>query len=51
LADYDPHSEFSATTVVDLVDRVEDAINTFNQTPDDIRRDLAIHILTTIRTD
>ena len=51
LADYDPRSEFSATTVFNLIDRVEQAINTFNQTPDDIRRDLAIHILTSIRRD
>ncbi len=50
-ADYDPHSQFHPTDVADLIDRVEDAINDFNQTPDDIRRDLAIHILTTIRSD
>lgn len=50
-ADYDPHSEFSATEVSDLVDRAETAINTFNQTPADIRRDLAVHILTTTRSD
>ena len=50
-ADYDPHSEFSATDVNYLIDRVEDAITAFNQTPDDIRRDLAIHILTNVRND
>ena len=50
-ADYDPHSQFHATDVVDLIDRVEDVIAAFNQTPDDIRRDLAIHILTNVRSD
>ena len=50
-ADYDPHSEFSATDVTDLIDRVETTIADFNQTPQDIRRDLAVHILTNIRTD
>ena len=50
-ADYDPHSEFSATDVSESIDRVETEIANFNQTPDDIRRDLAIHILTNIRSD
>ena len=50
-ADYDPHSEFSATNVNDLIDRVQEAITAFNQTPDDVQRDLAIHILTNVRTD
>ena len=50
-ADYDPHSEFSPTDVSGLIDRVENAISAFNQTADDIRRDLAIHLLTTIRSD
>ena len=50
-ADYDPHGEFSTTDVNDLIDRVENAIIAFNQTPDDIRRDLAIHILTNVRSD
>ena len=50
-ADYDPHSQFHPTNVADLIDRVEDAISAFNQTADDIRRDLAIHLLTTIRSD
>ncbi len=50
-ADYDPHRQFHATDVADLIDRVEDAIAAFNQTPEDIRRDLAIHILTNIRSD
>ena len=50
-ADYDPHSEFSATDVSYLIDRVEIAINAFNQTADDVRRDLAIHVLTTTRSD
>ena len=50
-ADYDPHSEFSETDVSHLIDRVEIAINAFNQSPDDIRRDLAVHILTNVRSD
>ena len=50
-ADYDPHSEFYANDVIDLIERVEAAINDFNQTDDDIRRDLAIHILTSVRSD
>lgn len=50
-ADYNPHSQFHETDVNDLIDRVEIAINDFNQTPDDTRRDLAIHILTTVRSD
>lgn len=50
-ADYDPHREFYANYVVDLIERVEAAINDFTQTPDDIRRDLAIHILTNTCSD
>lgn len=50
-ADYDPHSNFPATDVSELIGRVETAIANFNQTPDDIRRDLAIHILTNVRSD
>ena len=50
-ADYDPHSEFSPTDVSGLIDRVEDAIIAFNQTSNDIRRDLAVHILTNIRSN
>ena len=50
-ADYDPHRAFSVTNVIELIADVEAAINTFNQTTDDIRRDLAIHILTTLRGD
>ena len=50
-ADYDPHGEFSATDVTDLIDRVETVIANFNQTPVDARRDLAIHILTNVRSD
>ncbi len=50
-ADYNPHGEFYATDVVALINRVETAINTFNQTPADVRRDLAVHILTTTRSD
>ena len=50
-ADYDPHSEFLATDVANIVDKAETAINDFNQIPEDIRRDLAIHILTTVRSD
>ncbi len=50
-ADYDPHSEFYADDVIDLIERVEIAISAFNQTPDDVRRDLAIHILTNVRSD
>ena len=51
LADYDPHRAFSVTNVSELIADVEAAINTFNQTTDDLRRDLAIHILTTLRGD
>ena len=51
LADYNPHSEIYATHVNQLIDRVETAISDFNQTPEDVRRDLAIHILTTPRND
>ncbi len=50
-ADYNPHSQFHETDVNDLIDRVEIAISAFNQTPDEIRRDLAIHILTNVRSD
>ena len=50
-ADYDPHSQFHATDVADLINRAETAISAFNQTPEDIRRDLTIHILTTVRSD
>ena len=50
-ADYDPHSQFSPTDVSGLIDRVETAISAFNQSPDVVRRDLAIHILTTVRSD
>ena len=50
-ADYDPHSEFSTTDVTELIDRVETTIANFNQPPDDTRRDLAIHILTNVRSD
>ncbi len=48
-ADYNPHRTYSVTNVIELIDRIEDTINTFNQTADDLRRDLAIHILTTLR--
>ncbi len=50
-ADYDPHSQFLATDASGLIDKVETAIAAFNQTPDDTRRDLAIHILTNVRSD
>ena len=50
-ADYDASSIFHATNVGEFIDNVEDAITAFNQTPDDIRRDLAVHILTTTRSD
>ena len=50
-ADYDPHSEFQETAVRELVDNAETYINAFNQIPDAVRRDLAIHILTNIRSD
>ena len=50
-ADYDPHAEFYASEVVDLIDKAEDAINAFNQTPHDVRRDLAVHVLTSIRSN
>ncbi len=50
-ADYDPHRAFSPTDTSGLIDRIENAINAFNHTPDDIRRDLAVHILTNVRGD
>ena len=50
-ADYDPHSDFSTTDVSELINRAETAITAFNRTPDDTRRDLAIHILTNVRSD
>ena len=50
-ADYDPDHEFQATSVSKLVNEVEANINDFNQTDAAIRRDLAIHLLTTVRTD
>ena len=50
-ADYDFGSEFYADDVIDLINSVETAISTFNQTPADVRRDLAIHIITTTRSD
>ena len=50
-ADYDPHSEFLPTDVSDLIDKAENAITAFNQTADDVRRDLAVHILTNVRSD
>ena len=46
-----PNRAFSVTNLIELIADVEAAINTFNQTTDDIRRDLAIHILTTLRGD
>ena len=50
-ADYDPQKVFSITNVIELIADAEDAINDFTQVPDDIRRDLAIHVLTTVRSD
>ena len=50
-ADYDPDREFQATAVGKLVNDVEVNINDFNQTDAAVRRDLAIHILTNIRSD
>ena len=50
-ADYDPHREFYPSDVIELIDKADAAITDFNQTPDDIRRDLAVHILTNIRAD
>lgn len=50
-ADYNPHRIFSPTDATELIDRVETAITAFNQTADGVRRDLAIHILTNVRTD
>ena len=50
-ADYDPHSEFLPTDVAGLIDKAEVAIADFNHAPDHIRRDLAIHILTTVRSN
>ena len=51
LADYNPQRQFYPDDVIDLIVRVEDAITAFNQTPEDVRRDLAIHILTAPRND
>ncbi len=50
-ADYDPYEELQATTVAELINNAEAYIHAFAQTPDDIRRDLAIHIVTNIRTN
>lgn len=50
-ADYDPNSDFSATDVAGLISRVESVIANFNQTPEDNRCDLAVHILTNVRSD
>lgn len=50
-ADYDPESVFSSLDVAEIIDRAEININAFNQTDAAIRRDLAIHILTTVRND
>lgn len=50
-ADYNPHRLFFPTDVTELINQAESAITVFNQTPDHIRRDLAVHILTTICSD
>lgn len=50
-ADYDPHSEFSPTDVENIIEKVAANIAAFNRVPVAIRRDLAIHILTTVRSD
>ena len=50
-ADYNPHSEFYPNAVISLIEQVENAITAFNQTTEDVRRDLAIHILTAPRND
>ena len=50
-ADYDPESVFSSLDVAEIIDRAEVNINAFNQTDAAVRRDLAIHILTSIRSD
>ena len=50
-ADYDPHRTFSPTDTSGLIDRAETAIAAFNQNSDEIRRDLAIHVLTNVRSN
>ena len=50
-ADYDPRSEFSPTDVENVIEKVAANIAAFNITPVTVRRDLAIHILTNIRSD
>lgn len=50
-ADYAPQSVFQATAVIEIIDNVAAYINAFNQTDAAIRRDLAIHLITTVRSD
>lgn len=50
-ADYDPEIVFSSPDVAEIIDRAEVNINDFNQIDAAVRRDLAIHILTNIRSD
>ena len=48
-ADYDPYEELHATTVSELINNAEAYILAFNRIPMDIRRQLAIHIVTSPR--
>ena len=50
-ADYDPHSEFSPTDVENIVEKAAAHIVAFNRMPVAVRRDLAIHLITTVRND
>ena len=50
-ADYDPENVFSSPDVAEIIDRAEVNINAFSQIDAAVRRDLAIHILTNIRSD
>lgn len=50
-ADYDPHSQFSPTDVENIIERVAANIAAFDRTPVAVRCDLAIHILTNVRSD
>ena len=48
-ADYDPYEELQATWVSELINNTETYILAFNQVPTDIRRQLAIHLVTSAR--
>ena len=48
-ADYDPYKELQATTVSDLISNAEAYILAFNRIHSDVRRELAIHLITSPR--